>query len=56
VPVAWHSFGDWQRSLFADHHAYGQDAVRFYTPHQSVRQGWPDSIAKPAEFALPVAK
>ena len=23
VPVAWHSFGGWKRSLFGDHHAYG---------------------------------
>jgi hypothetical protein len=30
VPVAWHSFGGWKRSLFGDHHAYGQEAVRFY--------------------------
>ena len=56
VPVAWHSFGGWKRSLFGDHHAYGQEAVRFYTRYKSVMQRWPDSIAKGAEFAVPVAK
>jgi malonate-semialdehyde dehydrogenase (acetylating)/methylmalonate-semialdehyde dehydrogenase len=56
VPVAWHSFGGWKRSLFGDHHAYGQEAVRFYTRYKSVMQRWPDTIAKGAEFATPVAK
>ncbi|QBQ99837.1 CoA-acylating methylmalonate-semialdehyde dehydrogenase [Paraburkholderia pallida] len=45
VPVAWHSFGGWKRSLFGDHHQYGQEAVRFLTRYKSVTQRWPDSIA-----------
>ena len=45
VPPAWHSFGGWKRSLFGDHHAYGQESVRFYTHYKSVMQRWPDSIA-----------
>jgi len=45
VPMAWHSFGGWKRSLFGDHHAYGQEAVRFYTHYKSVMQRWPDSVA-----------
>ena len=45
VPSAWHSFGGWKRSLFGDHHAYGEEAVRFYTHYKSVMQNWPDSIA-----------
>ena len=56
VPVAWHSFGGWKRSLFGDHHAYGQEAVHFYTRYKSVMQRWPDNIAKGAEFAMPVVK
>jgi malonate-semialdehyde dehydrogenase (acetylating)/methylmalonate-semialdehyde dehydrogenase len=56
VPPAWHSFGGWKRSLFGDHHAYGEEAVRFYTHYKSVMQRWPDSIAKGAEFAMPVAR
>jgi malonate-semialdehyde dehydrogenase (acetylating) / methylmalonate-semialdehyde dehydrogenase len=46
VPPAWHSFGGWKRSLFGDHHAYGEEAVRFYTHYKSVMQRWPDTVAK----------
>lgn len=45
VPSAWHSFGGWKRSLFGDHHAYGEEAVRFYTNYKSVMQRWPGSTA-----------
>jgi malonate-semialdehyde dehydrogenase (acetylating)/methylmalonate-semialdehyde dehydrogenase len=45
VPAAWLSFGGWKRSLFGDHHQYGQEAVRFYTRYKSIMQRWPDSIA-----------
>jgi malonate-semialdehyde dehydrogenase (acetylating)/methylmalonate-semialdehyde dehydrogenase len=56
VPMAWHSFGGWKRSLFGDLHAYGEEGVRFYTRYKSVMQRWPESIAKGAEFTMPVAK
>jgi malonate-semialdehyde dehydrogenase (acetylating)/methylmalonate-semialdehyde dehydrogenase len=56
VPMAWHGFGGWKRSLFGDMHAYGEEGVRFYTKQKSVMQRWPASIAKGAEFAMPVAK
>ncbi|GAB3625684.1 Putative 3-oxopropanoate dehydrogenase [Pandoraea terrae] len=56
VPMAWQSFGGWKHSLFGDHHAYGEEGVRFYTRYKSVMQRWPDSIAKGAEFTMPVAK
>ncbi|GAA4134037.1 CoA-acylating methylmalonate-semialdehyde dehydrogenase [Aminobacter aganoensis] len=56
VPMAWHSFGGWKRSLFGDHHAYGAESIRFYTRYKSIMQRWPDSIAKGAEFTMPVAK
>ena len=56
VPMAWHGFGGWKRSLFGDMHAYGEEGVRFYTKQKSVMQRWPDSISKGAEFAMPVAK
>ncbi|MEM5368469.1 CoA-acylating methylmalonate-semialdehyde dehydrogenase [Paraburkholderia azotifigens] len=48
VPSAWHSFGGWKRSMFGDHHAYGEEAVRFYTHYKSVMQRWPDNIGKAA--------
>ncbi|MCC6217906.1 MAG: aldehyde dehydrogenase family protein, partial [Aquabacterium sp.] len=53
VPMAFHSFGGWKRSLFGDHHAYGPEGVRFYTRHKAVMQRWPDSIARGPEFAFP---
>ncbi|HYD96946.1 MAG TPA: CoA-acylating methylmalonate-semialdehyde dehydrogenase [Noviherbaspirillum sp.] len=56
VPMAWHSFGGWKRSMFGDLHAYGEEGIRFYTRYKSVMQRWPDSIAKGAEFTMPVAK
>ena len=56
VPMAWHGFGGWKRSLFGDMHAYGEEGVRFYTRQKSVMQRWPQSIGKGAEFALPTAR
>ena len=56
VPMAWHGFGGWKKSLFGDMHAYGEEGVRFYTKQKSVMQRWPDSIGKGAEFAMPTAK
>jgi len=56
VPMAWHGFGGWKRSLFGDMHAYGEEGLRFYTKQKSVMQRWPDSIAKGAEFGFPTSK
>ncbi|MGZ3236197.1 MAG: CoA-acylating methylmalonate-semialdehyde dehydrogenase [Burkholderiaceae bacterium] len=56
VPMAWHSFGGWKRSLFGDAHAYGEEGVRFYTRYKSIMQRWPQTIVKGAEFTMPVAK
>ncbi|MBK4737104.1 CoA-acylating methylmalonate-semialdehyde dehydrogenase [Noviherbaspirillum pedocola] len=56
VPMAWHSFGGWKRSLFGDMHIYGDEGVRFYTRYKSIMQRWPQSIVKGAEFTMPVAK
>ncbi|MGO2392092.1 MAG: CoA-acylating methylmalonate-semialdehyde dehydrogenase [Halomonas sp.] len=54
VPVAYHSFGGWKRSLFGDLHAYGPDSVRFYTRRKAVSQRWPSvSEATQAEFSFP---
>jgi malonate-semialdehyde dehydrogenase (acetylating) / methylmalonate-semialdehyde dehydrogenase len=56
VPMAWHGFGGWKKSLFGDMHAYGEEGVRFYTRQKSVMQRWPSSIGKGAEFSMPVAE
>ncbi|ATJ83661.1 CoA-acylating methylmalonate-semialdehyde dehydrogenase [Halomonas beimenensis] len=56
VPMAWHGFGGWKRSLFGDTHAYGEEGVRFYTKQKSIMQRWSDAIDAGAEFAMPTAK
>ncbi|MFP8835109.1 CoA-acylating methylmalonate-semialdehyde dehydrogenase [Hydrogenophaga sp. XSHU_21] len=56
VPMAWHGFGGWKKSLFGDMHAYGEEGVRFYTKQKSIMQRWPESIGKGAEFVMPVSK
>ena len=56
VPMAWHGFGGWKRSLFGDMHAYGEEGVRFYTKQKSIMQRWAASTPKGAEFAMPTAK
>jgi len=56
VPMAWHGFGGWKKSLFGDTHAYGEEGVRFYTKQKSVMQRWPASIAKGAEFVMPTSQ
>ncbi|WP_287028666.1 CoA-acylating methylmalonate-semialdehyde dehydrogenase [Pseudomonas sp. UBA6310] len=54
VPVAYHSFGGWKRSLFGDLHAYGPDGVRFYTRRKSITQRWPQRAShEAAQFAFP---
>ncbi|TDQ38170.1 CoA-acylating methylmalonate-semialdehyde dehydrogenase [Thiopseudomonas denitrificans] len=54
VPVAYHSFGGWKRSLFGDLSAYGPDSVRFYTRRKTITQRWPSaSLREGAQFAFP---
>jgi len=57
VPVAYHSFGGWKRSLFGDLHAYGPDAVRFYTKRKTITQRWPSAgMREGAMFSMPTMK
>ncbi|SEQ08027.1 malonate-semialdehyde dehydrogenase (acetylating) / methylmalonate-semialdehyde dehydrogenase [Amphritea atlantica] len=54
VPVSYHSFGGWKRSLFGDLHAYGPDAVRFYTKRKTITQRWPSSgVREGVSFSFP---
>lgn len=55
VPMSWHGFGGWKRSLFGDMHAYGEEGVRFYTKQKSIMQRWPENIAKGNDFIMPTA-
>lgn len=56
VPMAWHGFGGWKKSLFGDMHAYGEEGFRFYTKQKSIMQRWPQTTQKGAEFAMPTSK
>jgi len=57
VPVAYHSFGGWKRSLFGDLHAYGPDGVRFYTRRKMVSQRWPSSgVRESAVYSFPSSR
>jgi malonate-semialdehyde dehydrogenase (acetylating)/methylmalonate-semialdehyde dehydrogenase len=56
VPMAFHSFGGWKRSLFGDHHVHGSEAVRFYTRLKTITSRWPTGIRAGAEFVMPTMK
>ena len=56
VPMAFHSFGGWKRSLFGDHHMHGPEGVRFYTRLKTVTARWPTGIRTNAEFVMPTMK
>ncbi len=56
VPVAYHSFGGWKRSLFGDHSVYGPEGVRFYTRLKTVTARWPSGIRSGSEFNFPSLK
>ena len=56
VPVAYHSFGGWKRSLFGDHSIYGPEGVHFYTRLKTVTTRWPAGIKGGAEFTFPSLK
>jgi malonate-semialdehyde dehydrogenase (acetylating)/methylmalonate-semialdehyde dehydrogenase len=53
VPVAYHSFGGWKRSLFGDHSIYGTEGVHFYTRLKTVTSRWPEGIKSGAVFTFP---
>lgn len=54
VPVSYHSFGGWKRSLFGDLHAYGPDSIRFYTKRKTVTQRWPSAgVREGTQFSMP---
>ena len=53
VPVAYHSFGGWKRSLFGDHSVYGPEGVHFYTRLKTVTARWPTGVREGAVFTFP---
>jgi malonate-semialdehyde dehydrogenase (acetylating) / methylmalonate-semialdehyde dehydrogenase len=56
VPMAFHSFGGWKRSLFGDMAVHGMEGVRFYTRLKTVTSRWPAGIRSGAEFVMPTMR
>ncbi len=56
VPLAFHSFGGWKRSLFGDLHMHGPEGVTFYTKLKTVTSRWPTGIRQGAEYVMPVMR
>jgi malonate-semialdehyde dehydrogenase (acetylating) / methylmalonate-semialdehyde dehydrogenase len=57
VPIAFHSFGGWKRSLFGDHHIYGMEGIRFYTRLKTTTSRWPSASKNiGSEFVMPTMK
>jgi malonate-semialdehyde dehydrogenase (acetylating)/methylmalonate-semialdehyde dehydrogenase len=56
VPVAYHSFGGWKRSLFGDQHMHGPEGVRFYTKLKTITARWPTGIRAGAEYVMPTMR
>ncbi|MGC2160301.1 MAG: CoA-acylating methylmalonate-semialdehyde dehydrogenase [Silvibacterium sp.] len=53
VPMAFHSFGGWKRSLFGDHAIYGPEGVRFYTRLKTITARWPTGIRAGVDTTMP---
>lgn len=53
VPMAFHSFGGWKRSLFGDQHVHGMEGVRFYTKLKTITSRWPSGIKATSNFTMP---
>jgi malonate-semialdehyde dehydrogenase (acetylating)/methylmalonate-semialdehyde dehydrogenase len=53
VPMAFHSFGGWKRSIFGPLNVHGKDGVRFYTRMKTVTARWPEGIRSGADFVMP---
>ncbi|MEC9368586.1 MAG: CoA-acylating methylmalonate-semialdehyde dehydrogenase [Pseudomonadota bacterium] len=56
VPLAYHSFGGWKRSMFGAHNQHGPDSIRFFTRIKTVTARWPSGIKDGAEFSIPTMK
>ena len=56
VPMAFHTFGGWKRSLFGDLAMHGPDGVRFYTRLKTVTSRWPGGALVRADFSVPTPR
>jgi malonate-semialdehyde dehydrogenase (acetylating)/methylmalonate-semialdehyde dehydrogenase len=55
VPMAFHSFGGWKRSIFGAHYMHGMDGVRFFTRLKTITARWPEGVRSP-DYIMPVMK
>lgn len=53
VPMAFHSFGGWKRSVFGALNVHGPDGVRFYTRMKTATARWPSGQQTVSEFSMP---
>jgi len=56
VPMAFHSFGGWKRSLFGALNIHGPDGVRFYTRTKTITARWPSGQSHGPDFFMPTMK
>ncbi len=56
VPLAYHTFGGWKRSIFGDLNQHGPDSIRFYTKTKTITSRWPSGVKDGAEFVIPTMK
>ena len=56
VPVAYHSFGGWKRSLFGHANMHGPEGVRFYTKLKTITSRWPTGIRAGADYVIPTLR
>jgi len=53
VPIAYYTFGGWNKSGFGDLNQHGPDSVRFYTKTKTITSRWPSGVKEGAEFSIP---
>lgn len=53
VPVAYHPFGGWKRSVFGDTNMHGDESVKFYTKQKTVTSRWLKEDAGMNAFVMP---
>lgn len=56
VPMAFHSFGGWKRSIFGPLNMHGPDGVRFYTKMKTVTARWPKGQQNINHYSMPTMK
>ena len=54
VPLAYHTFGGWKKSVFGDLNQHGPDAFKFYTRTKTVTARWPSGTKEGGEFSIPI--